>query len=137
MATLPCDLIGMNSDMMTRYIEFVADRLLASLGHAKLFQASNPFDWMELISLQGNICLDPARFLALLKVAAAYLASPLQCRRVQSSVGVWSGNTKHTKTATYFAAPQGRGCRTQAREGARAPSWGLGGGPLETHGRVL
>jgi len=51
---LPCDLIGMNNDMMTRYIEFVADRLLASLGHPKLFGASNPFDWMELISLQGK-----------------------------------------------------------------------------------
>merc|ERR1719323_1706384 len=51
---LPCDLIGMNNDMMTRYIEFVADRLLASLGHPKLFGVSNPFDWMELISLQGK-----------------------------------------------------------------------------------
>merc|ERR1739844_784779 len=51
---LPCDLIGMNNDMMTRYIEFVADRLLASLGHPKLFNSANPFDWMELISLQGK-----------------------------------------------------------------------------------
>jgi len=51
---LPCDLIGMNSELMTRYIEFVADRLLSALGHPKLFKASNPFDWMELISLQGK-----------------------------------------------------------------------------------
>jgi len=51
---LPCDLIGMNNDLMTRYIEFVADRLLVSLGHAKLFFVSNPFDWMELISMQGK-----------------------------------------------------------------------------------
>merc|ERR1719493_132947 len=51
---LPCDLIGMNNEMMTRYIEFVADRLLSALGHPKLFGASNPFDWMELISLQGK-----------------------------------------------------------------------------------
>merc|ERR1712178_372895 len=51
---LPCDLIGMNSELMTRYIEFVADRLLSSLGHTKLYNASNPFDWMELISLQGK-----------------------------------------------------------------------------------
>jgi len=51
---LPCDLIGMNSELMTRYIEFVADRLLTALGHTKLFGASNPFDWMELISLQGK-----------------------------------------------------------------------------------
>merc|ERR1719254_138775 len=51
---LSCDLIGMNSDLMTKYIEFVADRLLISLGHPKLFNAVNPFDWMELISLQGK-----------------------------------------------------------------------------------
>jgi ribonucleoside-diphosphate reductase subunit M2 len=51
---LSCDLIGMNNELMTRYIEFVADRLLVSLGHPKLFNASNPFDWMELISLQGK-----------------------------------------------------------------------------------
>merc|ERR1711976_456136 len=51
---LSCDLIGMNNELMTRYIEFVADRLLSALGHPKLFGASNPFDWMELISLQGK-----------------------------------------------------------------------------------
>jgi len=51
---LSCDLIGMNSDLMTRYIEFVADRLLIALGHPKLYKATNPFDWMELISLQGK-----------------------------------------------------------------------------------
>merc|ERR1711974_350425 len=50
---LSCDLIGMNSELMTRYIEFVADRLLTALGHTKLIP-SNPFDWMELISLQGK-----------------------------------------------------------------------------------
>jgi ribonucleotide reductase beta subunit family protein with ferritin-like domain/thiol-disulfide isomerase/thioredoxin len=51
---LSCDLIGMNNELMTRYIEFVADRLLTALGHSKLYDASNPFDWMELISLQGK-----------------------------------------------------------------------------------
>mmetsp|Transcript_38329 Transcript_38329/g.84086 ORF Transcript_38329/g.84086 Transcript_38329/m.84086 type:complete len:352 (-) Transcript_38329:201-1256(-) len=51
---LSCDLIGMNSELMSRYIEFVADRLLEALGHTKLFGAVNPFDWMELISLQGK-----------------------------------------------------------------------------------
>jgi len=51
---LPCDLIGMNSELMARYIEFVADRLLTALGHKKIFNATNPFDWMELISLQGK-----------------------------------------------------------------------------------
>merc|ERR1711971_1374588 len=51
---LSCDLIGMNNDLMTKYIEFVADRLLTALGHPKIYHASNPFDWMELISLQGK-----------------------------------------------------------------------------------
>merc|ERR1712091_442387 len=51
---LSCDLIGMNSELMARYIEFVADRLLTALGHSKVFGATNPFDWMELISLQGK-----------------------------------------------------------------------------------
>jgi ribonucleoside-diphosphate reductase subunit M2 len=51
---LSCDLIGMNSELMTRYIEFVADRLLTALGHSKVFGATNPFDWMDLISLQGK-----------------------------------------------------------------------------------
>jgi len=51
---LSCSLVGMNCELMTRYIEFVADRLLTALGHSKLFGASNPFDWMELISLQGK-----------------------------------------------------------------------------------
>merc|ERR1712078_295933 len=51
---LSCDLIGMNNELMTQYIEFVADRLLTALGHSKIFDAKNPFDWMELISLQGK-----------------------------------------------------------------------------------
>merc|ERR1719240_2235772 len=51
---LPCGLIGMNADQMTQYIQFVADRLLTALGHPMLYNVSNPFDWMELISLQGK-----------------------------------------------------------------------------------
>ena len=51
---LPCSLIGMNADLMGRYIEFVAARLLSALGHPKIFHGTNPFDWMELISLQGK-----------------------------------------------------------------------------------
>ena len=51
---LPVNLIGMNSDMMCQYIEFVADRLLASLGCPKIYNTENPFPWMELISLQGK-----------------------------------------------------------------------------------
>eukprot|EP00405_Crypthecodinium_cohnii_P015070 CAMPEP_0206461480 /NCGR_PEP_ID=MMETSP0324_2-20121206/25392_1 /ASSEMBLY_ACC=CAM_ASM_000836 /TAXON_ID=2866 /ORGANISM="Crypthecodinium cohnii, Strain Seligo" /LENGTH=358 /DNA_ID=CAMNT_0053933421 /DNA_START=101 /DNA_END=1177 /DNA_ORIENTATION=+ len=51
---LPCSLLGMNSAAMTSYIEFVADRLLTQLGYSKLFNATNPFDWMDMISLQGK-----------------------------------------------------------------------------------
>jgi ribonucleotide reductase beta subunit family protein with ferritin-like domain len=52
--SLPCSLIGMNSRDMTLYIQFVADRLLVQLGYPKLYQAQNPFDFMELISLEGK-----------------------------------------------------------------------------------
>jgi len=51
---LPVRLIGMNADLMCQYIEFVADRLLQALHCPKLFGAANPFDFMELISLQGK-----------------------------------------------------------------------------------
>jgi len=52
--SLPVDLIGMNSKLMAEYIQFVADRLCHALGHNKLYGAKNPFDWMEMISLQGK-----------------------------------------------------------------------------------
>jgi ribonucleoside-diphosphate reductase subunit M2 len=51
---LPCRLIGMNSQMMTQYIQFVADRLSVQLGYKKIYNVLNPFDWMELISLEGK-----------------------------------------------------------------------------------
>jgi ribonucleoside-diphosphate reductase beta chain len=51
---LPVSLIGMNAAMMQQYIEFVADRLLVALGCTKHFNASNPFDFMEMQSLQGK-----------------------------------------------------------------------------------
>ena len=44
----------MNAELMNQYIEFVADRLLLSLGYNKFYQSENPFPWMELISLQGK-----------------------------------------------------------------------------------
>ena len=51
---LPVKLIGMNSDLMCQYIEFVADRLLTELGCPKVYNSTNPFDFMEMISLQGK-----------------------------------------------------------------------------------
>jgi ribonucleoside-diphosphate reductase subunit M2 len=49
---LPCKLIGMNSKMMTQYIQFVADRLSVQLGYDKIYNVTNPFDFMELISME-------------------------------------------------------------------------------------
>ena len=51
---LPCRLIGMNSMLMSQYIEFVADRLLIQLGYNKIYNSPNPFDFMEMISLDGK-----------------------------------------------------------------------------------
>lgn len=51
---LPCRLIGMNSQLMTQYIRFVADRLCLQLGYNKIYNALNPFDFMELISLESK-----------------------------------------------------------------------------------
>lgn len=51
---LPVELIGMNSKTMTQYIEFVADRLLGALGVSKIYGSSNPFEWMDLISMEGK-----------------------------------------------------------------------------------
>ena len=52
--SLPCALIGMNNTLMSQYIEYVADRLLLMLGLQKIYNATNPFDWMEMISVQGK-----------------------------------------------------------------------------------
>lgn len=52
--SLPCALLGMNADMMNQYIKFVADRLLVTLGYNKIFNVTNPFDFMESISIEGK-----------------------------------------------------------------------------------
>ncbi|EFA78348.1 ribonucleotide reductase-related protein [Heterostelium album PN500] len=49
--SLPVDLIGMNNRLMSEYIEFVADHLIVALGYKKIYNTANPFDWMELISI--------------------------------------------------------------------------------------
>jgi ribonucleoside-diphosphate reductase subunit M2 len=51
---LPCRLIGMNAQLMTQYIQFVADRLCLQLGYDKIYSVANPFDFMELISLESK-----------------------------------------------------------------------------------
>lgn len=52
---LPCKLIGMNSDLMSQYIKFVADRLAVQLGYNKIYNVENCFPWMEMISLQSKV----------------------------------------------------------------------------------
>jgi len=52
---LPCRLIGMNSELMTQYIQFVADRLCVQLGYKKIYNVTNCFSWMELISLESKV----------------------------------------------------------------------------------
>jgi len=52
--SLPCELIGMNAKLMSQYIEYVADRLLLQLGYPKAYNATNPFDFMERISLENK-----------------------------------------------------------------------------------
>lgn len=52
--SLPCELLGMNNTLMIEYIEYVADRLLQMFKINKVFNTSNPFEWMELISVQGK-----------------------------------------------------------------------------------
>jgi ribonucleotide reductase beta subunit family protein with ferritin-like domain len=51
---LPCKLISMNSTLMSQYIEFVADRLAIQLGYTAIYNTTNPFDFMELISIEGK-----------------------------------------------------------------------------------
>ncbi|MGB4959977.1 MAG: ribonucleotide-diphosphate reductase subunit beta [Saprospiraceae bacterium] len=51
---IPVNLIGMNAELMCQYIEYVADRLLQSLGNDKVYNVENPFPWMDMISLQGK-----------------------------------------------------------------------------------
>ena len=52
--SLPCNLIGMNMGLMKQYIQYVADRLLLMFGIDKIYKVENPFEWMELISVQGK-----------------------------------------------------------------------------------
>jgi len=52
--SLPVRLIGMNQDLMSQYLEFVTDRLLLELNCEKVYNSTNPFDFMEMISLQGK-----------------------------------------------------------------------------------
>jgi ribonucleotide reductase beta subunit family protein with ferritin-like domain len=52
---IPCKMIGMNCKLMTQYIQFVADRLCVQLGYDKIYNSTNPFDFMELISVETKV----------------------------------------------------------------------------------
>ena len=52
--SIPCAMIGMNSELMSQYIEYVADRLVVQLGYAKYYNSENPFDFMQLISMENK-----------------------------------------------------------------------------------
>jgi ribonucleoside-diphosphate reductase subunit M2 len=52
---IPCQMIGMNAKLMTQYIEFVADRLVVQLGYEKIYNSANPFEFMELISIESKV----------------------------------------------------------------------------------
>jgi ribonucleoside-diphosphate reductase beta chain len=79
---LPVSLIGMNSDSMVQYIEYVSDRLLLALGVPKLYGSKNPFEWMELLALSGKTNFfgeANARCRALHATRAVRRAAPLPC----------------------------------------------------------
>ena len=86
-------LIGMNAALMSQYIEFCADRLLVALGAPKLYGTKNPFDWMELISLQGKTC------------ALAPPAAPLWVP-IRPHTHTRTRAHTHTHTLTRSRAPQ-------------------------------
>jgi ribonucleotide reductase beta subunit family protein with ferritin-like domain len=52
--SIPCNMLGMNNDLMSQYIKFVADRLIVQLGYEKFYNTSNPFPFMERISLTNK-----------------------------------------------------------------------------------
>jgi ribonucleoside-diphosphate reductase subunit M2 len=84
---LPCALLGMNATLMCQYIEFVADRLLVALGNTKFYNSTNPFDFMENISLAGKTNFFEKR-------VGDY-----------QKAGVMASTKKHEKTDASGAAP--------------------------------
>ena len=73
--------MGMNADMMAEYIKFIADRLLIALGCQRLYNASNPFDWMEMISLQCVSSRNPCRSVCSCRASISVYNSSFICRQ--------------------------------------------------------
>ena len=89
---LPVALIGMNASLMCQYIEFVADRLLVSLGNEKYFNASNPFDFMDMISLQGKTNFFEKRVSDYSKANLSGPHNPLGTQRILHVLFAFSGS---------------------------------------------
>jgi len=82
---LPVRLIGMNSTLMCQYIEFVADRLLVSLGNDKVYNSTNPFDFMDMISLQGKTNFFEKRVSEYSKAGINHSTTPAEANSAASS----------------------------------------------------
>jgi len=110
--SIPVHLIGMNAAMMSQYIEFVADRLIDALGYPKVYNTANPFDWMEMISLQGKTNFFEKR------------VGEYQKAGVMSSVKRGSSSPDHTSTAAAAATTNGKGTDASPANAATSSSSG-------------
>ena len=121
---LPVGLIGMNAALMRQYIEFVADRLLVSLGNAKEYGAENPFDFMDLISMEGKTNFfekaRPSLSLAL-RAPLARLRGRTKLTLVPSPTRSGSATTR--KPASCRVTPLGPPPTARSARRARARPW--------------
>ena len=109
-SALPCGLIGMNAESMTEYVKYCADRLIVALGAPKLYNASQPYEWMTLISLQGKTLvgclLNTERSAALAACSRGFLAVSRNFfeRRVSEYqvCGAVAFNPRHATLATRW-----------------------------------
>ena len=90
---LPCALLGMNADLMKQYIEFVADRLLVALGNEKVYRSSNPFDFMENISLGGKTNFFEKRVADYQKAGVMASTKKLPAQDAPAGAAVAAGST--------------------------------------------
>ena len=81
----------MNAELMSQYIEFVADRLLIQLGGEKVYNSANPFYWMEMISIEGNIGAGKSTFVRQLsKYLTNFRKQNVDPRIIQEPVDEWA-----------------------------------------------
>ena len=107
-SALPCGFIGMNAESMTEYVKYCADRLIVALGAPKLYNASQPFEWMTLISLQGKtnfLCASSLKHVSLRRHTADSTQHPC-CLRSERRVSEYqkSGVMQSVKSADSVLA---------------------------------